>query len=205
MVDQHNMEKPETEASSEQAGMARLEARLEALERYETVEERLAELENRTTSSRYNSVTGFLALGFGSFGIAIGLLTGLTQSEIVKPLIVAMFALIGGSLVAFLHKLSNTQQGRAGIALALISIGLAVGVLSGIVVREHRLLGGADQVVGEATKNAGQGNRAFSYLRSEQTKRCNEIDEERQRNRLNAEEAYEAMYTACLMNKTNAP
>lgn len=201
VTDQTNTDQSENRASAERAYVAQLEDRLDALERYETIEKRLAELEGRSTSSSDSAVGTALAFGFGAFGIVVGLLTGLTQSEIVKPLIAALFVLIGGSLAAFLHKLNNLQQRRSGIALALVSIGLIAGVLSGIVVREHRLLGGGGA---DATASVGQENSAFGYLRSRQIQRCNEVDEEKQRNGLNVEEAYEAMYETCLMSKANS-
>jgi hypothetical protein len=180
-----------------------LEARVDALERQIAVDERISALEERIGTEPAVSVNGFLAAGFGTFGFVVGLLTGLTQSEIVQPLIAALFALIGGSLVAFIHKLNSLQQRRAGIALTLVAIGLTVGVLSGIVIREHRLLGGtavAAQEAGSASSEISGG--VFGYLRSEQNRQCNEVDEARSRNMLSTEKAYEAMYSACLMEQS---
>ncbi len=177
----------------------RMEARLRSLEQIQGLQERLITLEQTSGVGDSTHTRIALGAGFVTFGATVGLLAGLTQSEIVQPLIAGLIALSGGSLLAFVHKLSPSQQQQSGLMLAALSVGLVLGVLSGIVVREHQLLGTARR--GEAVPNqsaSADSAAAFGYLRSEQARECNTIDAARTGNSLTAEQAYEAMYSACL-------
>ncbi len=77
---------------------------------------------------------------FSALGLLTGLLTGMTASSVVIPVLGLIFALLGGSIAAFVQKLTVTQLNLAMKCILFLSLFCMVGVLAGIVITEHQLL-----------------------------------------------------------------
>jgi hypothetical protein len=80
-------------------------------------------------------------------GMLIGSLLALSAQSLSKSVIAAMFAFFGGSLLAFLQKLSIIDQIKASGGLGAIALGTIFGVYSGLYVNEHQLLTPQEQRV----------------------------------------------------------
>ncbi len=169
-----------------------IESTLEKIERSLGLSERIRNIEESLSSigaegeAKPSSLI-LLGLAFGAFGLAVGILVGLTETEITKPLIAALFAVFGGSLVAFLHKLTGPQQIKASVALGVMSLTLLVGTLSGIWLRHNRMLSPADTTE--------------SYLRNSALEDCNRVDSDYQNGEMELAEAYREMYSVCVLKE----
>ena len=81
------------------------------------------------------SVAGFVALGY-----LTGTLVGMSASPVTGALVGLLFAFAGGSGVAFFKTLTPEERVSAGQGIMALSLGCLLGVYSGIVVSEFRLL-----------------------------------------------------------------
>ncbi len=61
----------------------------------------------------------WMILGFAALGLLIGNLIGMTSEGVIGELISLLFVFVGGSLMAFLHKLTPADRRLAGGALLL--------------------------------------------------------------------------------------
>lgn len=113
---------------------------------------------------------GGLVLGFSTFGLLIGTITGMTTAEITVPLVGLLFAVFGGSILAILSKLSAVQQRLLGKCLTALSIACLIGIVGGIWVSEHRLLTPQSDTTpipaNNSQSNSDPAPRGFRYLRS---------------------------------------
>lgn len=82
----------------------------------------------------------WLVLGFAGLGFLLGNLVGLTSEPVVKSTIALLFALFGGSIVIFLHRLSQDDRRLAGQMIASLAFTTLLGTVSGILISEHQLL-----------------------------------------------------------------
>jgi hypothetical protein len=77
---------------------------------------------------------GWLFTGHVIFGLAIGLMVGMTKSSIVSGVLPLLFTFAGGSLVALStgENRTSAQLETLGIQLSGFGIGTIIGVLVGI-------------------------------------------------------------------------
>ena len=160
----------------------------------------------------------WLVFAFSMLGLLIGTLVGLTSESVVQTLLGLLFALMGGSVIAFLSKLSPEDRKTASQAIASLSIGCLIGIYSGIVVTQYRLLSAridsskptvtsgakADVNAAETSKKIDNNNPTVTsraeisketYIRSAQIDKANAIDIRYHRHLLTQEQAYEEMYS----------
>ena len=150
----------------------------------------------------------WIRLAFFSLGLLVGHLAGFSATSVVTQLIGLFFALAGGSVIAFLRKLSAEDRKVASQALFAVTLGCLVGLYVSIVMVQWQLLspsggqlvGNSAPASGEATgpsaeRGAPRGGRYF-YLRARSSVAgiiacSNDIDEQRRSGGLTLEEAYE--------------
>jgi hypothetical protein len=146
----------------------------------------------------------WLVLAFSALGLLIGNLVGLSTTPIVASLLGLLFAFAGGSVIAFLHKLTPPDRTAAGQALLALSVGSLIGLYAGIAVSEYRLLSPAHRRVA-APPNAGTGTTraerapdalfgSSGYVRNEIARKADEIDARYQNGELTAEAAFRELY-----------
>ncbi len=82
----------------------------------------------------------WLILGFCALGFLIGNLTGMTSESVVTPLVGLLFAFVGTSILAVLHKLNIDDRRLAGKAVLALASCCLIGVYVGIIVTENRWL-----------------------------------------------------------------
>jgi len=136
----------------------------------------------------------WLAFAFAMLGLLIGTLVGLTSESVVQSLLGLLFAFMGGSVIALLGKLTAEDRKAASQAIAALSVACLIGIYSGIVVTQHRLLSPriAKTQAEEAPKRAEI--TAETYLRSSMVDKANAIDIMYKNKRITAEKAYEELY-----------
>jgi hypothetical protein len=136
-----------------------------------------------------------IALGAGMFfmGTLIGTLLAMSAKSLTQAVIAALFALFGGSLIAFLQKLSVCDQFKAGIGIFAISLGILIGIYTGLYVNDHQLLTPAIRRLRANVATSETSTCDVKYLRANVIPDAKAIDQE-YRNGLKAEEAYEKLY-----------
>lgn len=82
----------------------------------------------------------WIALGFGGLGVSIGAVVGLSSAAVTLPLMAALFALIGGSIVPFLTKISSADRPVIGKALFAFTSAFTICLLLGVVTKVNGLL-----------------------------------------------------------------
>jgi hypothetical protein len=82
----------------------------------------------------------WIGLGFSAFGALIGTIAGLSTAELTTMLLGLLFAMIGGSLGAFLGKLDTAGRQPTGIALFTFSVSAILGLYGGLYVRINNIL-----------------------------------------------------------------
>ena len=80
-----------------------------------------------------------LALGYAALGLLVGILAGLSSSEIAAALMAAVFTFAGGAATLLLKEEHITQKRLGTILLSFAPLCLA-GLFTGIVIKENRLL-----------------------------------------------------------------
>ncbi|WP_152530668.1 hypothetical protein [Paraburkholderia dilworthii] len=90
--------------------------------------------------SETRSAARWLATGFFALGASIGFACGLSSASVTLPLLAALFALIGGSLVSFIGKLRLEDRATAGQALVAFSAGFILSLSAGIAVKVNRFM-----------------------------------------------------------------
>jgi hypothetical protein len=125
----------------------------------------------------------WLIAGFAALGFLIGSLLGLSATPVVQSTISLLFALLGGSIVVLLHRLSDRERQVAGQLIASLAVTTLLGTIAGIVVAERRWLSPAGTVkVGEN-----------KYLRSTDASEVNAIDLKYDSKAITADEAYQQL------------
>src|SRR5688500_11854820 len=85
-------------------------------------------------------VAMWLIVAFSMLGLLVGNLVGLSATSVVTPLLGLLFAFAGSSVIAFLHKLTQQDRKVASYAMTALSVACLVGIYSGVLVNEYRLL-----------------------------------------------------------------
>jgi hypothetical protein len=121
-------------------------------------------------------------------GLLVGTLLALSAESVAQALIAALFALFGGSLLAFLRHVSLIDQLKTSAGVLAISVGTLGGVYSGIYVNQHQLL----------TPTALQASRPSdvvnTYLRGYVMPTSAAIDTQYRNKELTAEQAYQRLH-----------
>jgi zinc transporter ZupT len=102
--------------------------------------------------SRNKTAAVLITFAFLAMGMLIGTLLAFSAQSLSKSVIAAMFAFFGGSLLAFLQKLSIIDQIKASGGLGAIALGTILGVYSGLYVNEHQLLTPQEQRVSNSNR-----------------------------------------------------
>ena len=108
----------------------------------------------------------WIGVGFAAFGFLVGTTAGLSSAELTTTLLGLLFALIGGSVGAFLAKLDFEGRRLAGVALLTFSATATLGLYSGIYVRVNDLLRTSDTQQVLATDAGAQKSSASDYLKT---------------------------------------
>ena len=82
----------------------------------------------------------WLIVAFATTGFLVGNLMGMSASSTVPSFLGLLFALLGGSLIAFLHKLTREDRIIAGKLVFALSLTCLLGVYTGLFVNERELL-----------------------------------------------------------------
>ena len=120
-----------------------------------------------------------MTLAFLILGFLVGNVTGLSASPIATALVPALFALAGGSVLAFLKDLSVDDRKVAGRAIIGFSAGCLAGIYLAIFITSRQLLGPTS--LPDQRKN---------YLRSSEQSAINQIDQRVRRGDITADEGY---------------
>jgi hypothetical protein len=128
--------------------------------------------------------TAMIAAAFAALGFLIGNLTGLSASPIAQILVPALFALIGGSFIAFLSTVPHDDRRVAAGAIMGFSLACLVGTYVGILVN-------VSQVLGSQSANL----ESYSYLRTDSMGQVEAIDARKRNGEINVEKAYDELIT----------
>lgn len=112
----------------------------------------------------------------------------MSATSLVQTVITALFALMGGSLIGFLQKLSVENQFKASLGVLGISIGALVGVYSGVYVTQYQLL--TPKNLRLSGDSPHKGPLPVLYLRSSQLTDAAAIEEQYRNRQLSPTDAY---------------
>jgi hypothetical protein len=152
---------------------------------------------------------------FASLGFLVGLVTGLTSSSVAASLLGLVFALLGGSTIAFFDKLEGKKLDFALQAILAMSIACVIGLGQGIAACEWQLLSPpGSRPTADTRATSPPGSRPTTeeqdtiagrkYLRSHLIPAANAIDMEKQNGEITVEKAYEKLY-AVVQNEGKTP
>lgn len=137
----------------------------------------------------------WLVFAFAMLGLLIGTLVSLTAESVVKPLLGLLFASMGGSVIALLSKLRPEDRKAASQAIAALSIACLIGIYSGIIVTQHRLLSPRSESTGpEGTLKRSEIVKD-RYLRAAIVKKATAIDIRYKQHQMTLKQAYEELYS----------
>jgi hypothetical protein len=144
----------------------------------------------------------WIVVCFASLGFLIGNLVALTSESAVTPILSLLFAFVGGSVLAFLHKLNENDRGVAGKSVLSLSACCVLGVYVGIWVNQHRLLSPPSRVMAATAPQdqkqpsvaVREDRRDDYYLRSSRTNELDLVDRRKQQRLVSTDEAYEQVY-----------
>jgi predicted PurR-regulated permease PerM len=134
---------------------------------------------------------------FASIGLLTGLLTGMTSSSVVTAVLGLVFALLGGSIVAFVQKLTVAQQDIAVKCLLFLSLFCTLGVFCGIVITEHQLLSPTNQPLLRTNKEKESNPKTFDerkYLKEFLMDPAVNIDSKRRDGSMSADDAAKELF-----------
>lgn len=81
-------------------------------------------------------------LAYGTLGLLVGMLVGLSGGDIAKALLAGIFAFSGGSAIALTSKVDAAARQWAASATMAISLFAIIGLIGGILATQHRVFGG---------------------------------------------------------------
>ena len=154
----------------------------------------------------------WLIVAFASTGFLVGNLMGMSASSTVPSFLGLLFALFGGSLIVFLHKLTSEDRVVAGKLVFALSLTCLLGVYTGLFVNERELLTPKERRflpvaahVGTfgtsctdrehaTAQESGTGDRVQNkYLAAGTLSKIDQIDVEKRFAGLSAEDAYQQL------------
>ena len=171
----------------------------------------------------------WIVLGFLGLGFLIGNIVGMTAESVVTSLLGLLFAFAGGSVLSLMHKLDVADRKLTGQAILSLSLSCLLGLYTGIVVSERRLLSPAVaatappaqamQPAPAATpaspppeskpqlqaREALIPSAAKKYLLSLPVSQVDQIDELRQSGKISPEEAYRRLHELVMKSEKEQP
>lgn len=135
-----------------------------------------------------------MALAFGSLGLLVGNIIGLSGNSLGISFVAALFALGGGSLIPFLNKLIPNDREIAAISLIALSLSCLLGIYVGILQNEY-------QIFTPSKTHGSDHNDQTRYLRGEDMDVINSIDRKYTSKLITAEDAYEQLYKAVVSDQ----
>jgi hypothetical protein len=139
------------------------------------------------------------AIAFGSTGLLIGLIVAFSSDQLSRIVIPLLFAIFGGSVVAFGKDLTQHQRDSAYVGLAALSTSCLIGIVVGILCVQHQWLGPgfgpkieAERKVADADSAAG-GTRY--YLRAQTLNEIDAIQTKVSQKQLDKSSAYDEVIT----------
>jgi hypothetical protein len=151
-------------------------------------------VEPEVTESGGFVIAASLGAGLLALGILIGTLLAMSAQSLAKSVIAALFALFGGSLLAFLQKVPIHDQFKASIGVFGISIGCLIGIYSGLYVNEHQLLTPVSNRASTNSKQASASDCDPKYLRANVMSQSNSIDQQYRTNQITGDRAYQELH-----------
>lgn len=154
----------------------------------------------------------WLILGFAFTGFLIGNLMAMSASSTVPSFLGLLFALLGGSLIALLHKLKQEDRTAAGKIVLALSAMCLLGVYTGLVINERELLTPKERRFWPAVSKSNEFNsaakpetshstdcssiktQASKYLAGAELSKADGVDLKKQRGEITPEQAYAEMY-----------
>ncbi len=79
-------------------------------------------------------------IAFVSLGLLVGHITGMTSAPVSNNLIGLIFAFGGGTAISYLRKIPEKDRRAAAICIASLCISCLLGLFSGILINEYKLL-----------------------------------------------------------------
>src|SRR5271166_1458010 len=155
------------------------------------------------------SMAGRIRFSYGSLGLLVGLITGMTATSVVGSLLGLLFAFIGGSAIALQGKLTTQQQQEVYTAISSLCICCIVGIFAGIAASEWQIVspsvwerkpsqaaaGQSPTAKDEAGKVQGPKNKEKLerryYLKGNPIAKIDEIDTRLRQKLITEKEAYE--------------
>jgi hypothetical protein len=116
----------------------------------------------------------------------------MSAHSLAEAVIAALFALFGGSLLAFLQKVPSKDQLTVSAGVLAVSVGTMVGLYSGLYVNEHELLTPPSARV-RATSEGSKAAEVSKYLREDIMSPANAIDQQYRSGQITMNEAYEQL------------
>jgi hypothetical protein len=135
----------------------------------------------------------WLVFGLGLMGYLLGFLAGMTQEAMVQPLVALLFAFLGGSIFVLLAKLTAEDRALAGKMLGALSLFCILGVVTGVVILQHRWLS-PHPVIAQDVCSSKDPPPACIYLRSAALTQANIIDQQKRSKLITSDDAYEQLY-----------
>lgn len=111
-------------------------------------------------------VKSSLIIGFASFGLLLGYITGLTSSEIAQTIITALFAFLGGKLFSDLNENPSKANSYTGKILLGFSFLFFIGLNLGILVKINQWLTIKPKTTVAQTISKSEEKHDNPYLRS---------------------------------------
>jgi hypothetical protein len=131
----------------------------------------------------------WLVIGLGLMGYLVGFLAGMTEEQVVKPVITLLFAFVGGSIFVLLAKLTPPDRTLAGKMLSALSICCVIGMVSGVSINQFRWLS-----PDRSSAQASYSKKNAPYLRSAQTDQADVIDQQMRAGVISRDDAYAKLY-----------
>jgi hypothetical protein len=137
----------------------------------------------------------WIIFGFLALGLLIGNLIGLTAESVVISVLGLLFAFGGGSIIAFIGKLSPEDRQLAGKAILALSFACLVGVYSGIGISEWQILSPPEKAHLNASTALPRASIADKkYLRSALIEPMDAIDTQLTMGDISSDEAYKRLF-----------
>jgi hypothetical protein len=86
------------------------------------------------------TTNSYLGAGFAALGFLVGSVAGLSSAQLTTTLLGLLFALIGGSVIAFIQTLDDGSRRAAGVSLLAFAPTAMLGLYLGIFVRINDFL-----------------------------------------------------------------
>lgn len=116
-------------------------------------------------------------LAFASMGFLVGNIAGLTSAPITQPLLAAVLAFGGGSIIAFQTKLNKERLLPGALhAVTAFSLFALLGIYMGILVSEYQLLSPVNNIADNKTSDSIDNKNP--YLRSSVSRKIDELEDE---------------------------